>query len=329
MQASRVETEGHGLYVYEPFSATPTALAVYAAGTAIAWAGNYYQTEQSLPWAEPMGDLGLIATLLLALAPLVVALQLGWSYVLTSDSLRVLRFGRERFSVPLDEYLGGASRFGVFQLRFTSRSVWIIETAKDDRQRFIARLSELAERSRVEPTSPVSVGSSGEVEVTLDQLSFGRNCLACGERHTDEVELCVRRGFDIGYGSVIEWVLVRVPVCDQHARAYALWKHGVWLVYLGLGSALTLWFMATWEHPDLALAFMTGCLFAGLAFIPFHRMWWHRLRDWKSLGIRATKLHADLRRATFACATAEIRERLVSAATSNERIDAAGEPSTR
>lgn len=301
---------------YRPFQATSTALLLYLAlaallgGLEIAAGGALWPILQMPSWWH------VLFWMLVFMSPVLV-LQMGWSYVLTSDELVVLRFGKERSRHRFDAYTGRSMWLGYPRLEFGRVHVRIASGADGPRQQFLAELDARA----MKHSDAVVRGLGAKVEgnrVTLRvaKLRFPEGCASCGDRATRAVTIRAERGWDLVLGAHIQFVAISVPVCEHHAKTHRTTQWGAYAIVFVLGAVFGTAILSLGGvisgAPALEGALLVGGIVGLIAMRIAQAARISRLVSYVSLGVAAVKLDAELSRVTLKVRDPVLRDELAA-----------------
>ena len=268
-----------------------------------------WSTGTWLPWIAPQNFLHILATILLFALPLTF-LQYGWTYTLTAGELVVLRFGKVRNRLELKGFLGTRSILGVLSINFRFKSVWIPASADDARQAFLHELKRRAAAVTFVPAPGPRRLDGDRIRLPVELLRFPDRCVACREPAQTTRKLTVQRGFDLLLVSYFQFIEVQAPTCRRHSalRGWMNWVRRLTTVMLLVAGVVPfLLFGPESEGPDLRiLGAVSFVLF--LLSRPLWSMVGEQLADWLTLGVRASRLSADLTEVTVQLRDPELRE---------------------
>jgi hypothetical protein len=242
---------------------------------------------------------------------------MGWSYVLTSDELVVLRFGKERSRHRLDAYTGRSMWLGYPRLEFGRVRVRIASGVDGPRQQFLAEFDARA----MKHSDAIARGLGAKVEgnrVTLRvaKLRFPAGCASCGDRATRAVTIRAERGWDLVLGAHIQFVAISVPVCEHHAKTHRTTQWAAYAIVFALGAVLGTALLSFGGvisgAPALEGALLVGGIVGLIAMRIAQAARISRLVSYVSLGVAAVKLDADLSRVTLKVRDPVLRDELAA-----------------
>lgn len=303
-------------YVYKPLQASPLALLMYLAAVTIIGALEVFSGGTLLPILPIQSNWHLFFWLAIGLFPLM-GLQMGWSYVLTDDALVVMRFGSEKYRVPLGEYADRSISLAMPRLRFASRSVYVVSSADTNRQAFLAELdARVAKVGGVVPMRFAELVGVDGIRIRVSHLALPPRCSVCGAEAHAKVAVTARRGFDVVIARVEQLLPIDVPVCDAHARRFRLARFGAWLTVFAIPTLVTVGIFLANGMPlgGVLPAFAVGAIVGLLAMRIAAALGFRRLVDWHALGVAAIGLEPDLTVVTMRIASDDLRRHLASSA---------------
>ncbi len=295
----RPQGEGDGdgqVFQYRPFQASWTVLVIWLCAVVLL---GVFSPEPIWPWFPRGASRFHVFFWGLLIGSPAVVLQMGWSYAMTTTDFVVMRFGRERFRLPLHELKDTSTVMGMTWLTFASRNVLVVTGPDQDRQIFLKELEFRARRASGKAPAPAAVQTSeGSVRLEVEMLKFPEACVTCGAQPAGKTELEASHWFGMPF---VQGLKLEVPTCASHRQRERLMRWLAGGALLGIGWALTLLFALQrsgkelWVPGVILVGLVPGLLLQHAASLLHLKSW----IGWKTLGIRTSELSGDLRYVTI------------------------------
>jgi len=288
--------------MYRPFATSGTALVLLGFTSALLFGLSAWFPDGAPSW---LPRLDVFAYLLLVTVPVVATLSYGRSYGLEGDDFVAYRFGRERDRHMLAGFRGVRSLLGSIRLEFRHGSVWLVAGPEAARSEFLTELRRRAARHGGKRELRVEQVDARHLMLPVDYLSFGDSCVRCGRPAEAIVPLTAERGLDLLIFVRLESAAISVPVCRAHEASFRRARLFSWIAFLPV------WFLLALLIKLMPGSVWSGALVVGLvpAIVLYRVLYTNlilELLDWLTLGLRSTRLSADLSEITLRFASTEL-----------------------